>query len=242
LNALGAWLAGQAYDVVGLNELNGWERSPDIHGRGASWGYPHAALFVTEHSPYFVGVLSKYPVTVVATRSAGFHHGLLHVRIRGVHYLITHLSPADAARREAEASMLADLVRGLVGPVVVMGDLNTLSPLDREHHVAARLVDVLRGDATLRRKFLTADGTIDYRPMQRLLDAGLCDPGSLAADQHTVPTIVNQDHAHAARMRLDYILVNAALLARRPRVRVLHTEQVQSLSDHYPVECTWPDR
>ncbi len=147
----------------------------------------------------------------------------------------------EATEREQAAAALAALATGHASPVVVMGDLNTLSPLDAPAHAEADLVAVLREDASLRRKFLSADGLIDYRPMRRLLAAGLHDPGAAVAGDYTVPTPINDDTTHVARMRLDYVLVNAALLARAPMVRTLRGGEVDRLSDHYPVECAWDE-
>jgi endonuclease/exonuclease/phosphatase family metal-dependent hydrolase len=44
---------------------------------------------------------------------------------------------------------------------------------------------------------------------------------------------------HAAHLRLDYILANKHFFKNNPKVRILHEGDVNYLSDHYPVECTW---
>ena len=49
-------------------------------------------------------------------------------------------------------------------------------------------------------------------PMQQLLDAGLMDLGATVKAVYSVPTAANRDKACAARMRLDYVLVNEAFL------------------------------
>jgi endonuclease/exonuclease/phosphatase family metal-dependent hydrolase len=41
---------------------------------------------------------------------------------------------------------------------------------------------------------------------------------------------------HAAQLRLDYILANEQLLKNKPQVRILHEGEVDSLSDHYPID------
>lgn len=236
---LGAWLKEQAYDVVGLNELNGWNQSSGIHKYGEDWGYPYAEIFVTKASPYFVGVLSRHPIEVIEKREQGFHHGALHIRINGIHYIITHLNPQDASRRELEAEVLAQMARRINEPLIVMGDMNTLSPLDRDHYEQVRLPEHLSKSSQLQRKFM-ADDAINYRPMQTLLDAGLRDlSGAMSAENYTVPTKMNKDGAHAAQMHLDYILANDAFKARSLGAHTIHNETVESLSDHYPVECSW---
>ena len=243
LKRLGAWLKQQAYDVVGLNELNGWNQLPGIHQLAQDWGYPHAELFVTEGSPRFVGVLSRHPIKLAETCEVSFNHGLLHVVICGVNYLVTHLTPVDTASRERETAVLAEMVSATSQALVLMGDMNTLSILDHEEHATSGLTDVLRRDPALRRKFLINDQEINYRPMQQLLEAGLTDLGATVQAAYSVPTAANRDKAHAARMRLDYILVNEAFLGQRSevQVRILHNEEVDTLSDHYPVECVWEE-
>ena len=237
LGRLGAWLRAQAADVVGLNELNGWDAPPCIAARAAEWGYTAAELNVTGRSDYFVGVLARHPVTPVGKREVGFAHGLLHVRICGVHFLITHLTPGRAADRENEAAIVAEIVGPITEPLVLMGDLNTLSPLDRDLHERGNLRELLQSDAGLRSKFLNAAGDINYTPMQRLLDAGLTDLGADVPVRHTVPTAVNTDKMHAAPMRLDYMLANAAFAESAGPARPLHSADTDRLSDHYPVGC-----
>jgi endonuclease/exonuclease/phosphatase family metal-dependent hydrolase len=73
--------------------------------------------------------------------------------------------------------------------------------------------------------------------MQRLLDAGLTDLGAAVEERHAVPTAVNADKMHAARMRLDYMLANAALAPAAGPARPLHTADTDRLSGHYPIEC-----
>ena len=65
--------------------------------------------------------------------AAGFHHGVLEVDTLGVRFLATHLTPRSAAARVKECELIASRCRELdrLGvPVVLLGDLNTLSPLD----------------------------------------------------------------------------------------------------------------
>lgn len=237
LRNIGSWLTTRSYDIVGFNELLDWRESPDMKGRARKWEYPYSEIFVTERSRHFVGVMSKFPITVIGRIEESFHHGLLHVMIRGDHYLITHLSPGDSSAREMEANRIAELVQ-IDAPLLLMGDLNTLSPLDKMTHNRAGLLEVLMADSSLRRKFVKG-GSINYRPMQTLLNAGLQDLGAADKGAYSVPTSYNQDKMHAAKMRLDYMLANNAFLDRSPQVHIIRGNEVDLLSDHYPIECTW---
>ena len=86
-----------------------------------------------------------------------------------------------------------------------MGDLNTLAACDQP--IPSATMDILASKPFLRRKFLTANGKPDFRPMETLLEGGhLIDMGQ--GRDHTVPTAMNEDYMHAAPMRLDYFLAN----------------------------------
>jgi endonuclease/exonuclease/phosphatase family metal-dependent hydrolase len=124
-----------------------------------------------------------------------------------LHILLTHLTPHDARARARESGFLARRCAELSDtPTLLLGDLNTLSPLDDAHYDSEEVVDrVLDRDARLRKKFLEkpdgADSSsstiavatrgqarraarIDYRPMQQLLSAGMLDLSSFAAGLH----------------------------------------------------------
>ena len=240
LERLGHWLAAQPCDVVGLNELNGWDRLPQISQPDSLWGYPYHEIFVTRKSRHFVGALSRHPIERITSLEEGYHHGVLVLRIEGVQYIITHLTPKSSIERELEAENLVRLVRTIQAPVLLMGDLNTLSPLDREWHASTGLLPILRSDPALARKFLEEDMEINYRPMQKLLDAGLIDLCADGSRKASVPTASNRDAAHAANMRLDYIMANQRFLdERQPSATILQEDPLPTLSDHYPVTCEW---
>lgn len=240
LRRLGAWLRNQAFDVVGLNELNGWDRAPDIAQKAKDWGYTDSSLFQMQGSRHFVGILSKHPIQSVETIEDGFHHGVLIALINDVHYIITHLTPMESRKRESETVLLASIVRRIQGPLLLLGDLNTLSPLDSQWHESSNLLGVLRSSPLLTKKFLDNDHAIHYTSMQNLLNAGLVDLCANGSQTATVPTASNTDIAHAAHMRLDYILANQAFLDERtPEAHILQEDPLPDLSDHFPVTCRW---
>lgn len=240
LARLGQWLKKRSCDVVGLNELNGWDQPPSMAQRARAWGYPYSELFIPQRSHHYLGVLSKHPIRIVRAYEKPFHHGALHVRIKALNFIITHLTPVDVKARKQESAFLKKIAAEISGPLVLMGDMNMLSPLDRQQHRQAGLVRVCRADPVLKRKFLAENETIDYDCMAQLLGCGLIDLCSLRETGFSVPTPSNQDRQHAVKMRLDYILVNQAFIARRrARAQVIRDKELDALSDHYPVECVW---
>jgi endonuclease/exonuclease/phosphatase family metal-dependent hydrolase len=237
--AIGRWLQSQHADVVTLNELNGWQAGDGLAEFGRSWGWPHAVIGKVDHSDYPVGILSRRPIDGSQLTGRPFHHALLQASIGGLQVWVTHLSPMDARQRVVECRWIADRARAVTGPLILAGDLNTLTPIDAPMHARLDIQASLQANTTLKRKFLTPRGAIDYEPMQILLAGGLVDICAPDQPQASVPTPFNRDAAHAAPMRLDYLLANAALMQAMPRGWVERGEAVRMLSDHYPVVGQW---
>lgn len=234
------------YDLVSLNELNGIDEGR-LGQLGREWGFAHAALL--RKSPYHLGLLSKHPLRVLsAARETADHfaHGMLCAEVLNMTLCVTHLNPHDVRRRLGEARTIAQRVTR-DRPFLLAGDLNTLSGLDRAAHDNVTLAQVIRAGphaAPLSRKFLAGGrNSIDYSPMQALLDASLHDVG--AESGPTVPTTINADKMHFANLRLDYILVNERLHAacgqqgKRLRAVVLRDQRCNRLSDHFPVSLSF---
>lgn len=154
---------------------------------------------------------------------------------------VTHMSPLSALARRAEADAIVRLARAEPDvPFLLLGDLNTLSPLDGAQHADDGLAARLALDESLAHKFLNlgAHGGVAYDPMGALLDGGFTDLGHLSSPgEFSVPTHANVDAMHAARMRLDYALASDA--ARRlcdcARAGLVRTVETSALSDHFPL-------
>ncbi|RKO98930.1 hypothetical protein CXG81DRAFT_28281 [Caulochytrium protostelioides] len=178
-------------------------------------------------------------------------------RARPFHVLVTHLTPYDSVKRVDEMAAVAAMVARHPSPAgwLVAGDLNTLSPHDAPQYAAcaARLAALRKFARPPAAAASAVAPALDYAPLQVLLDAGWIDLGA-ASDvpfAHTAPTCLEVDSAHCARLRLDYMLVDAALAhaapagavpppagaAGRPVYRVLQNDVTDYLSDHYPIAC-----
>lgn len=227
------------YDVVGFNEMNDWTNEALRH-EALDWGYPYSFLFETKTSPFYIGVISKSPIDIIECDETSFHHGLVHAKIKGIHFFLTHLTPFDSVFREKEAEKIASLVTPIKEKVVVMGDLNTLSPLDDTYYQAIHAERYFASTDTS--SLQLRDGKINYRPMQILLDAGLFDSGYQKSFDFSLPTAIKSSSKATIKRRLDYILVNDAMRPFNPITRIIHDPEVDHLSDHYPVECLFDDK
>jgi hexosaminidase len=188
--------ANQGTVLIGLCELNGWDKyksSVDIQDNRAlgefyasKGGFSHSFVMVNSQ-PYNLGVISALPFQVIGQFGPpSFQRGVLHVYLPklSLHVLVAHLHAHSSADRLVECKQIADILQPLIAnnsKVVLMGDMNTLSPLDSKHHDSISLLEVLQQKAhpvwaRLAKKFLTLDQlAIDYEPMATLLGIGMLD-------------------------------------------------------------------
>lgn len=168
-------------------------------------------------------------LTITGRRSFRWqlHHAASAVTLRSGGESLTvvsaHLNPYASERRRREAVWLTARLDHR-GPVVLAGDLNSLS-------VPGPLPPLYR------RRHLGPDGEIDTRAMAafaRVFSDAWLEVGE--GDGTTVPTALRS--AEFAPMRLDYVLLAGGLHAASARV----VRDDPDASDHYPVVVSlrWP--
>ena len=220
------WLAEQAPDVVAFQELNGYTEE-QLRKEAATWGHPHAVLL--KKSAYFVGLTSKEPITVVERHLEGMVHGLLHCRTSGIDFFVAHLSPHKYKHRQKEVEMILQRVTKAMeadAPVIVLGDLNALSPQDKKLLDETKLVEMYRRweEKYDSHKNLN-NGKLDFTVVGALLRAGLID----VCVKH------RGEGETLLYARIDYILADPNLAKRCIRAERVVNEKMSKLSDHYPV-------
>lgn len=101
-----------------------------------------------------------------------------------LHVCITHLHAHSSSAREVESNLIVDILKPYLtrkhpeysDRVVLMGDMNTLSPWDKQLHAEENIVSSFqRKDHSvflrMKRKYLTEDGSkVNYTPMKTLLE------------------------------------------------------------------------
>lgn len=156
--------------------MNGFTQAR-LEKLAAAYGHSHAVLL--KDTGYPVALTSKYPI--VAKRvTDNMHHGFLIARTGGYNIVVAHLSPFSWRKRQQEVATIRAWIAasGERRRWIVLGDLNSCSPLDREGYADGRLRALnRRGDDTRtggKRQNLV-DGELDFTTQQALLDAGFCD-------------------------------------------------------------------
>ena len=255
------WINTQKPDLLGLQELVGWNEKR-LKVAALKWHHPHAVTL--KGGGYNIGLTSVDPIEVIERRTSGFHHGVLHCRVRGIDVLVTHLWPGGVPQQLGEVKILTDIVRKMRSEgrqVLVMGDFNAHASSDRKWMkdqgplIKRRLVGDKRKSPGAR--FLK-NGKFTYHIMDAMLKAALHDVIRDAFDAAhkranrsqllqlgSYPTRILK-HANKKKEqrgfleRIDFILAtkglaNVCVIAKVCRKPIV----LEELSDHYPVIATF---
>jgi endonuclease/exonuclease/phosphatase family metal-dependent hydrolase len=242
------WIRKENPDIVALQELVDFKKA-DL--QALSEGYGHQYSVLLKEKGYPVGISSRYPITVVKGFVDNFWHGMLHVKIRDLDIIVTHLSPFSWKYRQQEAQRIIQYVKdnGLEY-CAIMGDLNSYSPFDAEwlEEKAALKENMLKWDKEHPEYGNLREGAFDYSVIATFLAHGFND----AIGQHVLPANQRVSFPSATLYdwrwgdnrlipvseRLDYILLSAPLAPLLKNVSVHNGAELEGISDHYPVSAT----
>lgn len=189
------------------------------------WGHNYSVLLKAKGFP--VGLTSGMPIEVIEKRVKGFHHGYLHVKTQGVHFIVVHLWPG----KEHETEIISGIAQKLIDEgekVVVLGDFNSESPLDG---------DYINTKPALK-------GKVHYGVLCRYMEVGLvdivnrCDKNALVSQPS--PAVIpkwqpDMKSVEAKQHRIDFILTSDNLSEKCVDATIIRNEEVEKVSDHYPV-------
>ena len=241
------WMNSQEPDIFAICELaTHWDKDkkemaeseprylPEhLDELAARWGHPYVAIGPHQDN-YPVAITSRYPIEVVQRIGEGLSHGALHVKIRGVNYIVIHTWPqkyskGDKTRKDGggdrfrynELKTVLDLT--INNPKfrkekywVMTGDMNSKSELDDAFY------------QSVNRHF-------NYDAMNLLLDTFGRDVVWHFNDGAYSPTFPR------SKNRLDYIYTRRNLYRRVFRAETLVDEFTKVASDHYPILMEFKD-
>lgn len=253
------WIKAQNADIVALQEMNGFTATdPDfIRSETAnknnlaklarSYGHPYCYI-VREPAPdgavsFPVAITSKYPIVNVRRVLDNTVHGFLEAEIEGYHFLVTHFHPFSSERRGTEIDqILATIASKPAGQKwFFMGDLNSVSPLDKAEYDNNLLRDFIKEDRKKRPHNLNLgkDDELDYSVQQKILDFGFVDALKVYSSGFiaTAPTKMFYDQSKHP-LRYDYLYVSKNLKDKLVKCEVIKDGFTDIYSDHYPVMLT----
>jgi len=144
-------------------------------------------------------------------------------RIFGLHLSALYSAWTERHRAIELRNLLASIARHQHGFHILAGDFNTLAPGD--------LLDFRKLPHRLRALVWLSGGTIRWRTIRLVLDAGYVDTYRLAhgADVgHTFPS-------WAPHVRLDYVFTPSAFSNRVRGCEIIHHPAAAAASDHLPL-------
>ncbi|MDP3980301.1 MAG: endonuclease/exonuclease/phosphatase family protein [Chlamydiota bacterium] len=222
-------------DVLGLLELVDWDKNDFVKlknflDRTSFQDY----LFCKANSPFHMALFTKKKIDLKVILNEKVGHGLLKIKfssiIGSITVLLTHLTPGSEYARLREVKVVLRHVPQ-DDPVILMGDFNSLAIHDS--YDVENLLAVFKELGI--RKF--GENEIIRLVIPKIIEYGFEDSAVLmkSAFIHTVPTLANQDQAHAFNLRLDYIFCTKSLASYLKQYQVIQNPDTNKLSDHYPV-------
>jgi len=249
------WIRQQNPDILALQEMNGFTaQNPEFAPKGSnpnnlqklaeSYGHPYVFI-VREPAPdgsisFPVAITSKYPIVNVTRVVENASHGFLTAEIEGHHFVVTHFHPFSSEKRGYEIDQILATIKSKSpdNKWLFMGDLNSVSPLDKSAYNDNKLRDFIREDRKKRphNKNLGKDDELDYSIQQRILDFGFVDALKIFYPQFiaTAPTKMFYDQSKDP-LRYDYLYVSENMKKDVVKCEVIKDAFTDVYSDHYPV-------
>lgn len=234
-----AWLKKMDPDVLALQECTGFTQA-SLEKLAEQYGHRYAVLLI-EGEKFPVAITSKHPILQVQKVSDNMDRGFISATIKGYNVISLHFTPFDYRKRAQEVDLLLAHIesQAIKKNWILMGDFNTLSPLDSAHYSDGRMVANYQA---YEKKYppikKLVDDKIDYSVIQKVLNTGLVD-----ALKHTTPAFVKTIHPKKfepktgkdVSSRIDFIFVSKDLVKKIGKVIVPVDEFTDNFSDHYPV-------
>ncbi len=234
-----AWMNKQQPDIVALQELNEYTHQK-LATDAKRYGHTFSALLKEDGFP--TGITSRYPMDDIQRITAGFHHGLMRVRIQAIYFYVIHLHPSNWEMRKSEINQLLQDIKALPpdSKVILAGDFNTFSPLDSVYYAHGRLEPFFSKRDLQYQENNLHNGQLDYTVIQEVMDVGFIDleANLRSADYNfsgSFPTLIEKEGEHGDQRRLDYIFASKNLGNKVTTAKIINTDTALILSDHLPV-------
>lgn len=229
------WVKEIDPDIIALQETNKFtQRSLEVFA--SSYGHPYAVL--AKESGYPVAITSKYPIVNVQKVLDNMWHGYLYANVLDYHLFVLHLSPFLQEKRNYEIAQILAHIRLFPknAKIIVSGDFNAVSELDKHTHTATLIELMKESEATHAHIRNLKNGQIDYDVIRKVMDAGFVD---VFYQRHkkfksSLPTARYRTEKSFDR-RIDFIFVSKNLSKKVVDADIIKDQYTDYLSDHYPV-------
>lgn len=234
-----AWAKKMDPDILALQEVTNFTQA-SLEKLAEQYGHKYAVLLI-EGEKFPVAITSKYPILQVQKISDNMDRGFITASIQGFNIISVHLTPFDYRKRAQEIDLMLAHINAQPSKQnwILMGDFNTLSPVDSAHYSDGRMIANYQAYEKKYAPILKlADGKIDYSVIEKVHKAGFTD---ILHKLH--PAFVKTVHPKRYEpktgadlsSRIDFIFVSKDLVKKAATARVLMDDFTDNYSDHYPV-------
>jgi len=238
------WIKIHQPDIMGLQELCTFTPHK-LQLLAEECGYKYSVIAKEEGYP--VGLISRYPITLIKKKIEGMHHGYIHCKVMDIDIWVIHFSPSSYRKRNAEAQIIIEDITGILqkgSKVIVMGDFNADSPFDKEAIDKKPLLLERYREGDKDKPVLDKnlrDNYFDFQTMELILNSGLIDSyawiNSISERTWSFPSeaLVSAEESRERGHRIDYIMVSEFLAKIITNSVIPHDSLSKKISDHYPV-------
>lgn len=227
------WVKARNPDVVALQECNSFTQKT-LEELALSYGHPYAVI--VKENGYPTGLTSRYPIADIRKVNESMTHGFIMARVEQYNIVVLHLNPHKYPKRRAEiAQVLKNIeLQKDKSNWMIMGDFNSVSPLDKERHAKSNYLAKAQANAAARPVLnnLVDGKAIDYEVQQRMLGAGFKDAGhayDAREKARTGKSVINTDS------RIDYIYLSGDLAKKMNSCLFIYDDFTATHSDHRPI-------
>lgn len=236
------WIKKQNPDIIALQEVNEFTQQR-LQKFAESYGHPYAVLVKEPEADgsisFPVAITSKYPIINVQKIKDNMIHGLIVAEIEGHHFLVTHFHPFSAVKRGQEIDLVLANAKAVPnGKWLLMGDLNSVSPLDKSEYDNGLVLNHIREDMKKKpHNQNLINNELDYSINQKVLDAGFVDAFKAFHPQFvaSAPTKLFYDQSKFP-LRYDYLYVSSNMKGDMISCEIIKDDFTDVYSDHYPVQ------
>jgi len=238
------WIKSQNPDIIALQEMNGFTQK-DLEKLAESYGHSYSYIvrepFADGSISFPVAITSKYPIVNVRRVVENNIHGFIEAEIDGLHFIVTHFHPFSAEKRVSEIGQILATIESkdpkMKKKWLFMGDLNSVSPLDKTEYDNNKLRDFIREDRKKRpHNENLKNNELDYSIQQSILDFGFVDAFKFKNPQFvaSAPTKMFYDQSKFP-LRYDYLYVSPNMKKDIIECKIIKDDFTDIYSDHYPV-------
>ena len=229
------WVTPIDPDIVAYQETNKFTQKT-LEVFAARYKHPYAILAKEPGFP--VALTSKYPIVNVQKVLDNMWHGYIYANILDYHIFVLHLSPFSYQKRQHEIRQIIAHAKLLPknAKIIFSGDFNAMADIDKAQYGADMVAAMKKSEEAQAHIRNLNNGQPDYTVLNQMTEAGYVDVFQKVNGtfKYSVPT-KKYDSAVPRHKRIDFIWVSPNLTRNLLSSDIIHDQDTDVLSDHYPV-------